>query len=346
MRWSVLVFVAACATRVDRPRATPAQPVAVPAVAITEARVAPITGTHGAPIEILAVANEGDAAISADTHGAIRLWPTLDGTREPIVVHAGVPSKLAIARDGDGFLVANVDVAKGLELIRIDRDGQVRDRVMTRGEATHDVVLIGGVAIVLRVDQAIEILDATGERAARLVPDAGTRIVHLLAVGTRALAIGEGGSARFARWIDVSARSWGATTSGYVMELDRAGRVYTLEVGGYVRVSKGGQPARELPLAGATSIVPDANGARLVVLEPGQISLYLGDGTHVWSTTRRDVRLVRWLGDDLVASFADSLARLDLATGELAARQCGWEFGLHEVALVGGADTRNVCDAD
>jgi len=175
----------------------------------------PISGTHGAAIAIVAATSEGDAAISADVHGAIRLWPALDGSREPVVLHAGQPSELAIARDGDGFVVANIDVAKGLELVRIDREGRVRERVMTRGEAVDDLVWIDRHAVVLRADQTIDVLEPNGARIASLVPEAGTRVVRLLAAGDRALAISERGAAKFARWIEV--RAWGSSTPVFAL---------------------------------------------------------------------------------------------------------------------------------
>gem|GEM_PF-3314882 len=611
----------------------------------------PISGTHGAAIAIVAATSEGDAAISADVHGAIRLWPALDGSREPVVLHAGQPSELAIARDGDGFVVANIDVAKGLELVRIDREGRVRERVMTRGEAVDDLVWIDRHAVVLRADQTIDVLEPNGARIASLVPEAGTRVVRLLAAGDRALAISERGAAKFARWIEV--RAWGSSTpvfalpatarlsvspdrtllltnqlgvartislatgkqgpavcslasssisvalgfidadtlacsdgggvlswwsmkqrktvgsgsqtppldeardvvargvvisrsghdlvvrrpesakrlgyatssnaivrfapggitiasarrslvidstlrarasiehpldesllaigdgfaigtstpevsvndawgeshglsvfdiarkathqklavrtsdalvferatgllatidgaqthvlrydptthmfgapfaleadgvihrvalldpalsngvvamtlekrvasvivgeidandlvgsrvktkrtyrvAGDLLAVDRGGRVYTLDRG-RVHVAKGDRPPRELPITGAIALVPDDDGARFVVVTRTEIALYLADGTHVWSVAARDVRQVRWVGKDLVASFANSLARFDLATGDLAARQCGWEFGLHEIDVPDSADTPNVCDAD
>lgn len=41
---------------------------------LTEPTVAPVTGMHGAAIARIAVTDAGDAAVTADTTGAIRLW--------------------------------------------------------------------------------------------------------------------------------------------------------------------------------------------------------------------------------------------------------------------------------
>lgn len=74
---------------------------------LTAPTVGPITGMHGAAIARIAVTDAGDAAVTADTTGAIRLWPALDGTREPVVVSGSPPHALDVAHDGDGFLIGN-----------------------------------------------------------------------------------------------------------------------------------------------------------------------------------------------------------------------------------------------
>jgi hypothetical protein len=653
VRWSVLVCFAACASSAADERST-AKPIIAasrPTSAPSLVEPPPISGTHGAPIVLIAITSEGDAVVSADKHGSIRVWPSLDGSREPFVVHGQLPSELAIAHEGDGFLVANVDVANGLELIRIDRTGRVRGRATPRGEAVNDVVMVGGAALVLRADQSVELIDGRGESVARLVPDAGTRLRRLVAVGDRALAIGDHGPKQFARWIEPGASGWGSTVSGLALDptlpvaaspdrkymvsnllgvgamtdlvtgkpgpsicgagrkrsialgfidadtiaclnegrltwwsistvkivgvdslapvgdvvghdvvvsraghdlvvrrrdgakhlgyrtrsngvvrfssggitiatarrsliidntlhartsvahtsdegllliddgfaiavsapksssndtwgsehdvsvfdiakaethqmltvhtsdalsfepatkllatidganvrllrydpkthmfgapitvttegvihrlalldpalsgglvgltieeratgaiigeldardlggtsikprrtyrveggllgSDRAGRVYAFDLQGNVRMSKGDGVGSAIVAAATstTEVIPNADGSRLVLRSPGQIALHLADGTLVWRVPARDVRELGWLGADLVASFADALVRFDLATGEFAARQCGWDFGLHDILQPESpADTQNVCDAD
>lgn len=655
---SVLACLTACAASADPERSTSAKPKAS-TMPVVERPRAPISGAHGAAIAILAVAPDGDAAISADSRGGIRLWPALDGRREPLVLRAGRPSELAIARTRDGFLIANVDVSRGLELLSVDMEARVRHRVMTRGEAVDDVVIVDGIVLALRADQTIEALDAEGRVVATLVPDPGTRVRRLVAAGSRVLAIGERGDRgkeRFVRWIDPRGQ-WGATTRavfgidpakpiavspdgehlvanshgrpslieiatgkagpaicgtsrsmrsvalgfvdadtvacivdagklvwwstaratttgtesptpavdeaidrlahgivvspsghdlvlrrttgtrqlgyatstntvfrlapggitiagvkrslvvdatlreraraehptdegllaigdgyaiaistpavsvndawgashalsvldlargvthqklglrtsdalvfepttgllatidgadtqllrydptthtfgspitlasegivhrialldptqasgvvamtleeratstvvgeihgrdlqgakrvrprryyavpGHLYAVDRAGRVYTTGAHDRVRVTVGNTVARDLPITDVLAVVPDPTGARLAVLTRGGLSLHLADGTLVWTVSARELRHLRWLGDDLVASYPDALARFDLATGELAARQCGWDFGLHDVRTTGGfSDSQNVCDAD
>jgi hypothetical protein len=57
----------------------------------------PQTAAHGADIVALATTDDGLAGASADARDGIRLWPALDGTREPVVIRAPAPRALALA---------------------------------------------------------------------------------------------------------------------------------------------------------------------------------------------------------------------------------------------------------
>jgi len=176
---------------------------------------APILSTHGSTITRIAVTDDGQAAVSADQHGGIRLWPTLDGTHEPIVVSGAQPNALAITRDGDGFLIADHDGANGVELIRIAATGQVRGRARLEPEpAVTQLELTSAGALVLRADQALELLDAAGVSRTRLVPEPGTRIRSITYRAGRALAIVDEGERLRARWIQLEGgrAAWGETT--------------------------------------------------------------------------------------------------------------------------------------
>ena len=60
----------------------------------------PQRAAHGAHIEITALTDDGRRGVTQDALGGTRLWPTLDGSLEPIVVHAAPARELAIGRDG------------------------------------------------------------------------------------------------------------------------------------------------------------------------------------------------------------------------------------------------------
>lgn len=214
MRGSWLVVLAACSSGTEPRAATGsgANAALTPTSVTGPAPVGPITSRHGASIAIIAVTDAGDAAVTADTGGALRLWPTLDGTREPVVVTGPPPHALDVASDGDGLVIANQDAAGGLELVRLDARGQVRSRARIANEPVAlEVELTSAGALVLRADQAVELHDTSGVLRARLVPDPGTRIVALVARAGRVLAIISDDRQARARSIDVSSgtATWG-----------------------------------------------------------------------------------------------------------------------------------------
>src|SRR5262245_9986323 len=43
---------------------------------------------HGAQIAAVAITDQADAAVTIDQLDGVRLWPTLDGTREPLAIVA------------------------------------------------------------------------------------------------------------------------------------------------------------------------------------------------------------------------------------------------------------------
>src|SRR5258708_5331563 len=78
----------------------------------------PLAAPHGGQIEVIAITERGDAALTVDSFSEIRLWPTLDGTHEPVVVHGPDPRQLALGRDRDGLVAAILDGAGGVEILR------------------------------------------------------------------------------------------------------------------------------------------------------------------------------------------------------------------------------------
>src|SRR3569623_1334021 len=94
-RLMIAIQIAACSGSPAVPDATEAVPVAHPVV-------------HGAPgsaIDIIAATADGRAAVTQDGDGNTRLWPTLDGTAEPIVVRMATASAASTVTTVD--LVSN-----------------------------------------------------------------------------------------------------------------------------------------------------------------------------------------------------------------------------------------------
>ncbi len=186
----------------------------------------PVTGGHGSTIVRLAVTDDGGAAVSADEHGGIRLWPALDGSREPISIAGAAPAALSIARDGDGFVVAVHDSARGVELVRIARTGEVRGRTAVAPEPEIvQVELTARGALVVRADHSIDLVDPRGAVRSHLVAAPGTRVRSLLVRSEHVRAIvddGDGGvRARAIDLADEGAR-WGETSARLPIDPTRA----------------------------------------------------------------------------------------------------------------------------
>jgi hypothetical protein len=75
-------------------------------------------------------------------------------------------------------------------------------------------------------------------------------------------------------------------------------------------------------------VSPD--GALVAIAGGGRITLRDASGAERWTVAYPGVADVAWSGlGDLVA-FGSGMARVDVATGALLDRQCGWEFGRWE----------------
>ena len=184
-------------------------------VAAPKPPLAPITGAHGGQITLLAVTADGRAAVTADTTGGMRLWPTLDGTREPIVVAAPMATALAIAPDGGGFAIAVTDAADHVVLIRSDDQGHVRSRRQLG--AAQQVEIVGDSVLALRADQIIDQIAFDGTQRASLPAESGTRVESLLTSGAHVVAIVAGEQQWHARRIATAPLAWGEASAALAL---------------------------------------------------------------------------------------------------------------------------------
>ena len=168
--------------------------------------IEPVRGSHGGAIRTIAITADGRAAVTADATGGLRLWPALDGTREPVAIHAQRAVALAIAHDGGGHAVAIVDSADHVELVRVDARGEVRSR---RSLGTALQVEVAEHLLLLRPDQVIEQVALDGTPRGRLIADAGTQIHSLLVHDGRALALIASAQGKHARAIELPRLAWG-----------------------------------------------------------------------------------------------------------------------------------------
>ena len=195
VRCWLAVVVCACGSG-DRPAPSPAPvPVAHPRAAPSAGSPAP-RGPHGGAIARVAITDEGDAAVTADELGGLRLWPTLDGKEEPRIIAGGAVRRLALAHAGGDLLVAIVDAAGGIELLRFGSDGAPHGHADLPPDPGFDqLVALGAGVLALGRDQTVRSYDATGALRGQLAAEAGERIVAIAARRGGAIATFDTGAA-------------------------------------------------------------------------------------------------------------------------------------------------------
>ena len=211
MRRLILLVFAAC-TSAPAPDASPAD--ATP-VLPEPARPDPIVEgvPHGGQIEQVAVTEQGDAAITFDSIGGVRLWPALDGTREPVPVSVIAPHQLALTHADHDLLAAVLDDAGSVRLVRLGRDGSVRGDVQLPADVPYEQVTVLGDGVLVRAaDQTIEWLAADGTSRGKLAAEPGTRIETIAARRGGAIAVTTDGTKQALRWLHTltGELSWGA----------------------------------------------------------------------------------------------------------------------------------------
>ncbi|HEY0476840.1 MAG TPA: hypothetical protein VGD37_04915, partial [Kofleriaceae bacterium] len=322
--------------------APPQRPVAPPA--------RPLTAAHGSDIVALGATADGLAVASANRLGGIRLWPALDGTREPVVIRGTAARSIILMRDGDGFAIGTLDAAGGVHVIRTGADGVVRGRATVAGE--QPVTEIAGTAagvLVLRADQAIELVDPGGAVRARLTPEPGTRVDSLVARGGRVLARVQEDKQIHGRWLALDhglADLPGAR--GAARDRPRGPRLRAPRRRPGRRRGVRARP-RDRAAARGRGADPAAERRRRTgrgVPEPaaGDADRRRAGPLGHRAVERRGARLD--LDGELVVQFPSGIARLDLETGQLAERHCGWSFGLSEQPFEAGHTGPSICDAE
>ncbi len=172
MRSNTLAVLLACAgcnagpPPAPNPRATPVKP-----------ELPPIGVPHGGWIQRSAITEQADAAISLDSLGSLRLWPALDGTREPIAIELPNARSIAIAHAGGDLIVAVLDVSGSVRLLRYTREGLARGSAQVPGDSViEELVAIEGGVLVSRRDRSIERYDVGGALRGRIVLEPGEEL--------------------------------------------------------------------------------------------------------------------------------------------------------------------------
>ncbi|MEZ4398642.1 MAG: hypothetical protein R3B06_01390 [Kofleriaceae bacterium] len=193
-RWTlVLGALVGCSGR-PAPHAQPALASEAPAPADAavatdggppeEAAAPPRRGPHAAAISATVLDRTATAAVSIDTRGAARLWPALDGSREPVALPVRGAGALDLARSDDGFVVGAIDASGAPRLYRLDADGGLRggSDLPAAPQAIGLVALTADAWLVVRADQTVELYDRAGHRHGAADRDR-TRVEALRAIG-------------------------------------------------------------------------------------------------------------------------------------------------------------------
>ncbi|PRP91807.1 hypothetical protein ENSA5_52440 [Enhygromyxa salina] len=155
---------------------------------------------HGAAISLIAVDPGGEAALSRDTGGGVRLWPALDGSREPLVVPIRDPRAMALASDGaGGWTLALLDAAGGGRLVGVDEAGNMEALAsLAPTDPIAEIVVLPGSSQIVAVgsDHVVRLLDRRGTELARLdqpgLRPASLRVALEAEGGPRVVAVSAG----------------------------------------------------------------------------------------------------------------------------------------------------------
>ena len=127
---------------------------------------------HTANIDLVALSSDGKAAISRDQIGGVRVWPTLDGTIEPVVIPAQGAATISVEpREAGGWTVAVVEPVGGAKLFSVSARGEVEvlSELAPFAPLFGAWVMPGGERVLaLFKDHSVRLLDPKGAELARL----------------------------------------------------------------------------------------------------------------------------------------------------------------------------------
>jgi hypothetical protein len=234
MRWVWPLCLVACSSTDSRNQADPPETAATSGVAASQvvapreqiqfgAPPAPVAkpaspvrlwnARPGVPIAAVFATPDGSAAVSIDQSNHARLWPSLDGKREPWVVPLTMPRSVAVERDGDGFALAALDDSGGIELVSITSAGELTTHAKQPPEPGFEAVIANAAGfLVLRRDQTLQQLDAHGAVRATLHSAPGEHVIKLLHRGGRTLALVRTKDGVRGHWLTTDKLEWADQT--------------------------------------------------------------------------------------------------------------------------------------
>jgi hypothetical protein len=190
-------------------------PLEMPAPEIAPSPVGAIVAAPSGATRAVAVTHDGTTAVSADVDGHVRLWPSLDGSLEPVVVAMRRPVSLAIVRNGDNLAIAGIDGAGQLEIVQV---GLLRQPLWRRPvELSRPVIDLRATQVGFLVetdDQHLAFVDTEATVKGEVEPPPGTDIAAIAVNSDRMLALLSSDGAVHGRWLVVPYNlEWGDQTA-------------------------------------------------------------------------------------------------------------------------------------
>ncbi|HEY4179012.1 MAG TPA: hypothetical protein VGM90_19330 [Kofleriaceae bacterium] len=137
---------------------------------------------HEGAIALIALTDHGTAAVTVDGSGGARLWPALDGTREPLYLgDVNAPAAIALAETREGFALAIVDEAGGAQFLQLDHDGaRVGTTSLPPEPGIKEIYARRDGFVVRTRDERIAWLDAYGTQRGSIAPPPGEQMLQLV----------------------------------------------------------------------------------------------------------------------------------------------------------------------
>ncbi|MBP9086969.1 MAG: hypothetical protein KBG15_12685 [Kofleriaceae bacterium] len=223
-----------------------------------------ISASHASDIEGLAVTRSGSAALTLDGNGGVRLWPSLRGDVEPVIVQFNEPTKIALGERADFLVAAAIDGSGGLQIQVLSKSGGQVLHEAIRGDAEFiDVVFVAGQGLLaLSADQQLHRIADNGRVTQTFTMPPGMRAVTLCHANgvVVALARNAGNPVALTLGGTSAAPVWSAP---FVLPATSMLETVNLDAHGQrLAVAVGARPPAQLPPPAA---VPPANAPPVIV---------------------------------------------------------------------------------
>lgn len=233
-----------------------------------------------------------------------------------------------------------------------------RDREVVYEPATHLLASgDGGMAMLLRFDLVSHTFGEPIRVGSAISPSKLVLLDPRLSGGIAALAIDETSDGLLVGELREGELRPGTTVQprttyrvpGELRATDRAGHLYVHRADDHddVVVFTRDVAGPRLHQVAALTLRPSADGSQIAAFDSPRLVMLTGTGQVRWDTAAWSGAGLDWTsGGELVVQFPTGVAKIDLETGAIADRRCGWGFGLSEQPLESGHSGPSICDTD